>query len=1533
MTSPRYPSNFLSPVPYTWRITVDPDYVVLVNVDHLRDVDREYVSFYDGYTDIGSVMQPRSEQPSLISNTNVLYMKATRGPFKLSWMRLAKTALADNRTAELQLRLCGQQMVRIDRSVIIFKSPGYPGGYETDLNCSWIFMSNNPAMHASLQLTTVDLEQFGDDCYTDYLKVSSSNNMEHWTELAKLCRTLNESQTYQGTPYLRLQFITDTSVNKTGFSSILRSVCGSELTASQGIVNITEMGPQRYLSSPDCVWTIRVRQGRRIRITFLESQLNSRRSPNNGDCPTFFVVRNGFADDSPFLGHGKYCENNITDVLETTSNRAYIKFHRRNILDYRAAFRYEEISNACSNHIVLPDPLLAGSYNLSEPVISSPNYPNLPNPHSECVWRISAPLEHRIALEFFGDFNLSPASDIGKATEDKEMACNDEFVQVNDGSTELSPQLGRFCGTTKPDTILSSGSEMRVKFYTGVLEPHLGFQARLRLANCGGSYYSRKGVIKSPRPEELQSHLHTKYNGVKQCAYTIEVERGSTIELHFESMNLGVIPYCNQSTYLLLDEMDPFKEDEKPTDSLVVCGRSQRKFLVETNKVIVRLMMPSGHLRDEERFELHYQAIGSRCGETINAADGYLQTPNYPRGVQETTHCVWRVQVPKGMRVRVQIVDFDNGSPSNRTSASFAGPFFGRLAFFNDFKLQSAIGRYRLNAPTYVYSSDNRISIDAFLFPQGQHRGFKLRFTAYGTSLCHAFEGGEHNRLEFRWPSVGDNSTPYCNYALNPPEHHTLVLQVQFNRSNDYETMAQCRKTRPLQLNRPEESEQLLPYLLCTEDSQKNHTLRLPFPLEMIVSIQSRIGSMYLGLSYTLQQCGGMVPLEPGDNLNITRPTQLSSALQAIDCAWAVGPDTTVEDPLSAEDVQLEITISVELLGDCERHYVNVYAGPDQNSPLVGHYCQGASETNKVVERGLFMEYHADLGIDPANNSTFNVTVRYGSGCGGRLTYPYRVIDFRDQYRNNVECVWDVEAEDGFHIGLTFISRFYIEDSPDCSKDYLLIQQLNETSGNYTDLQKICGRSPPEYINTTSTGMRLIFRSDGNVNGEGFTANFERNCGGTLYATSDAQILSSPNYPRGYGRNLYCNYTFVPLEPYASGVRVAFLTFDLERSPMRVCMYDNVTITTRDSPDNIQESVICGVKLRHVYRAKESISLVLQTDSTFSGSGFQLEYSTRLCGGVVSATQMIESPRQHQDDQMPHNSDCYWNLTAPAGKKFTLKFELIDFESASTCMYDGVEIFSSPVPDAHRRMARFCGRLTGLLPTLHIPDNRALIHSFSDERDASRGFRVLVRVLDNCDQTIVLGEQNSSYTFSKFVGQYANNLDCGFVFKAPAGYQLNVEFRSFHVQASTGCTADYLQFSDGAGPFGDDIGRFCGQDLPSKLSSSRHTLFMRFVSDAAITDTGFELLVTATRQPCGNPLIKLDGTEAYELRSPANEQGNYDSNLFCTWKIESDNNLHLQFLSLDLEGPDANGSCTADYLKMYDSEVSASEWVLYKLLF
>ncbi|XP_062137785.1 cubilin homolog [Drosophila sulfurigaster albostrigata] len=1511
--SPHYPSRLDTTDKYSWRITVDSEYVIVMAVEHLRDVDLQHLHFYDGYTDIGAELQVEASRP-MISHTNVMYITATHGPFRLDWQRLSKEAVASNRSAEQQTHLCGHQLVHVD-SMLTFNSPGYPHGYATNLHCAWDLVPSDTATHAAVQVTTVDLEVFSDECFTDYLTVSSSNDLETWSELSKLCRPLNASGLwFHGKPYLRLEFVTDASVNKTGFATQVRSACGTELTARQGVLNVTQMLRSRTMFSEECIWTIRARQGKRLRITFLESQL---RSSTMDSCLNFFVLRNGAEEDSPFLGRGKYCENNITDVLETTSNRAHIKFHKGRFMGLKAAIRYEELGHACSGQIVLEE----GAGKFRSHVITSPNYPNLPNPYSECVWQIQAPPQHRISLEFEA-FDLTPSSspknDSGTVeTDNVDEGCDQEFVQLNDGATELMPQLGRYCGNRKPNVVYSSGSVLRVKFYTSILEPRTGFKATVKLADCGGSYYTPNGVISSPNLKQFPLQLQTQV--ARECVYTIEMEKGSTIELNFGAMQLPGDPQnCTGRTHLLLEEIEPFGDnyqEERISDRLTVCGTQSRRFLVETNKVVMHLIVPNGQLGVQESFQLRYAAVGTRCGETIEASMGVLQTPNYPLGVRVPTHCLWRIQVPKYRRVRVEILDFDIGS----TQSSYRG----RLVFAQDLNMQAIISRYTRDPPAEVISMDNTMSIDAFLLPFDTHRGFKLRFTAYGMSRC--IKNVNEDRL-VRFSNFNDSI--YCSTQLTPPPNNTIRLRVM-----DYNTtsvMMQnrhvCNMLSPLKMLLTDSAKPLLPTFLCSGAAAINQSVLLPFPVEVIVNGNRRNELRSLALDYSIENCGGVWPLEPGDNMTITQP-----AADKTHCAWAVGPNANAEDPLFPEDVQLEVSVSANLTGACDVHYLLVYNGPDQNSPLMGRYCQEVTEVNKVVERGLFVEYHAPVDTAVSSNSTpsstFNVSVKYGSGCGGRLSYPYRQIEFNEQYKNNVECIWEIEAGSGFHVGLTFISRFYIENSNGCTKDYLRVQQLrsNSTMGDtaeWEDLQTICGRDPPLYINSTTSAMRLIFRSDGDTTADGFIARFERNCGGILYADDAPRVLNSPGYPVGYLTNLHCNYTFLKRDPYAAGLIINFVKFDLERSPVNMCMFDNVTITTIDDNDVKNTAVLCGVKQRHVYRAQESINLIMASDSSFSGQGFQLQYGTRMCGGIVNSTQVVESPRQHQDDRMPHNSDCYWNLTAPAGSKFAIKLEQLDMEAGTRqCSFDGVEIFASPVPDEKQRLARYCGRMmSGEMPTLHINTNRALIHSYSDQSESSNGFKFVVRVMPNCDEHIMLGEQNASYTFNKYVGEYANNLDCSFVFKAPLGYYLSAEFRSFHVEATNNCAADYLVIRDGAGPFAEDLGKFCGQDLPPKLTTSQHTLFMNFVTDGGVTDTGFEFVVTAKPLTCGSQLIKFDGKQPLELRSPVNEQGNYDNNVYCLWKIESEVMLHLRFLSLDLEGPDANGSCAFDYLKIYDSE-------------
>ncbi|XP_061386037.1 cubilin homolog [Musca vetustissima] len=1501
LESPAYPAKFHSHDMYSWRITVHKDYVVLLTIKHIVDTDIPYIKFYDGYSDIGAPIDYATKHV-VQTNTNILYMTAQRGPFQFEWQQLSKQAVRDNQTAERIAELCGSQTLRVNTS-LFFHSPGYPTGYAPNLKCAWTVMPNDPSRHAVVTFLKIDLEEYA-ECFADYIRISSSSDLENWQTLDTMCKkSSDKDHKYHGSPYLKIEMITDAGVNKTGFTSLITTKCGSELSGRNGFVNVTLERSNNY--NTECVWTIKVRQGRRIRLQFLDSVLQGQFSP--GNCNVYFLLRNGMDEDSPFLGKGKYCENNITDILETSSNRAYIKFSRNGFPGFRASFRYEEIGHECSREIVLNENT---KFDV-EQVIRSPNYPNIPNPHTECLWKIRAPLHRTITLDFYGEFDLVRGSGA-------ENTCDLEYIQVNDGHSELSPMMGRYCGTTKPNSLRSTGNVMRLLYYTDALEPHKGFQAKVSLSRCGGYYYEEEGVVQAPdvklKPEEKEL----------ECVFTIETELGTTIHISMDKLKTREQDEddkdCKEGTHLELQEIDAFTSGfDNITDTLILCSQVGSSYIVETNKLVLRYKIRNGY-HNPEAFQVTYKAVGSRCDQTIEASQGILQTPNYPLGNNMPIQCSWHILAPKGTRIKAEFLDFDMGSEEAM------GRVHRRILFANDFKMTSIIERISNNPPAAIYSTDNTMGIDALILSFSRNRGFKLKFTAYERSIhCRPLwldrQSKELQVLKYQ----RDNTTAvYCSYPIKVDYNETVSVRITKEErypKNQYLPFG-CQYFSPLQLYVGEE--RLLPSLMCSNDTQPS--FRLPFPSRLVLNGNVRNSLKELELQYTLYKCGGIWSLYYYDEFNITQPA-MAGHRGPLECAWAVwssiGDNTTPPsfDEL-IEDIQIDLSLSTNFKGKCEEEYLLIYNGPNQNFPHLGRYCGESVARDLVVTGGgVFVEF---ISLEYNNQSTFNLSLREGSGCGGKLTYPYRQIRVSYQYQDNVECIWELETEPGFHLAAIFEERFFIEASANCSKDYLLFQEKSP-EGQWQDLQKLCGRNPPRMINTTYTQMRMIFRTDGSVRGDGFTVNFERNCGGLLYATNDLKQISSPGYPTAYLHNLVCNYTILPSPEInhteSNSLYLRFIEFEVEDAPTVKCLFDNVTITTTDMSGNAIHNVLCGRKRNYEVRSKNPIHVILRTDSSYGSKGFLMEYGHNKCGATITNSSKIESPRDSATKMYPHSSKCSWLLKAPENHKIIIKFEEFNFEGQGMCTYDGVEIYKGLNTVEDQRLAKFCGNLTGKIPPITISQNTALIHSFSDERDASTGFRALISFIANCDNTIHLTANNNTYEFTRFSGSYGNNLDCSWLFTTTPDRQLQVEFSSFHVESSESCTNDYLEIKDGPGLFADTIGVFCGHDNPSPLVSSRHSMLMRFVSDANDTSTGFMAKIKSVPRMCGQHVYELNGSvKTATISSPDDGSGKYPNNLNCIWKIKSDKNIHLTFEKLDIEVNGANDSCSEDYIKIINGD-------------
>lgn len=95
------------------------------------------------------------------------------------------------------------------------------------------------------------------------------------------------------------------------------------------------------------------------------------------------------------------------------------------------------------------------------------------------------------------------------------------------------------------------------------------------------------------------------------------------------------------------------------------------------------------------------------------------------------------------------------------------------------------------------------------------------------------------------------------------------------------------------------------------------------------------------------------------------------------------------------------------------------------------------------------------------------------------------------------------DLSSSYYLHLSFVSRFDIEKSPNCSLDYVLIEQ--KLYNTWSIIGRYCGIEAPSDITTNSHQVRITFRTNENVTGDGFSLKVDKLCGGNL--TDDEGII------------------------------------------------------------------------------------------------------------------------------------------------------------------------------------------------------------------------------------------------------------------------------------------------------------------------------------------------------------------------------------------------------------------------------------------
>ena len=88
-------------------------------------------------------------------------------------------------------------------------------------------------------------------------------------------------------------------------------------------------------------------------------------------------------------------------------------------------------------------------------------------------------------------------------------------------------------------------------------------------------------------------------------------------------------------------------------------------------------------------------------------------------------------------------------------------------------------------------------------------------------------------------------------------------------------------------------------------------------------------------------------------------------------------------------------------------------------------------------------------------------------------------------YVDNLDCSWHINAPEYHEIRLTF-SEFVLASSLQCIKEFVEIYDGDQQTG--TSLGKFCGYIHPQFVQSTTNLMTVIFRSSNNKLQIGFKA-------------------------------------------------------------------------------------------------------------------------------------------------------------------------------------------------------------------------------------------------------------------------------------------------------------------------------------------------------------------------------------------------------------------------------------------------------------
>uniref|UniRef100_A0A0K8RKJ2 Putative cubilin intrinsic factor-cobalamin receptor n=1 Tax=Ixodes ricinus TaxID=34613 RepID=A0A0K8RKJ2_IXORI len=116
-------------------------------------------------------------------------------------------------------------------------------------------------------------------------------------------------------------------------------------------------------------------------------------------------------------------------------------------------------------------------------IIMSPHHPYAYTADSLCIWRIEAPRNMLIKLQFTSYFDIRSEDD---------QTCLMDYLAVS-RTGNFSTDTKRYCGQTRPRSIISKTNKLELKFVSDCIEDGRGFKVRFDIISAYTDMWGSNG--------------------------------------------------------------------------------------------------------------------------------------------------------------------------------------------------------------------------------------------------------------------------------------------------------------------------------------------------------------------------------------------------------------------------------------------------------------------------------------------------------------------------------------------------------------------------------------------------------------------------------------------------------------------------------------------------------------------------------------------------------------------------------------------------------------------------------------------------------------------------------------------------------------------------------------------------------------------------------------------------------------------------------------------------------------------------------